>query len=97
MNEPMEPQFMAPPDPRKQFSEWAPTVEALKARSGEWAIILDGDDDGMEAERLASRIRNRRGVWGGETWEVTVRKVGPRGNRGYRVYARHVEPSGGGE
>jgi hypothetical protein len=89
----MTPEFMDPPAPGQPDSEWQPTVDILKQRTGRWAVIFeDKDDDGSAAAHLSGRIRRRRGVWAGEEWEVTVRKVGPLGIHGYRVFARHLSP-----
>lgn len=88
--QPMEPQFMDPPPVCPGFEEWLPTVEALKANTGKWALIFDTDWDDTAAQTLANRIRARRNVWAGEEWEVTTRSVGPQQKRRSHVYARHI-------
>ncbi|MFC3985492.1 hypothetical protein [Streptosporangium jomthongense] len=89
---PMEPVFQDPPPVRQRGDEWQPTVDALIRRTGQWALIMDAPADQAGAGVLSGRIRERRGVWAGEHWEVATRTVRSGPEKRTHVYARHLIP-----
>lgn len=99
---PMEPVFQDPPPAYYQGAEWQPTVDALIASTGRWALIHVGPYMDEEAERLIGRIRTARGVWSGHTWEAVLRTIGgtrtveQRRAARTHVYARHLAAGGEG-
>ncbi len=94
---PAEVTFIEPPSLHRDADEWLPVVEALKANSGQWALIYDSEWDDSAAQTLANRVRGRRSVWAGEEWEVTTRTVGQRAEARSQVYARHISKETDGE
>lgn len=79
-----EPIFRDPPStPRARgVSKWHRTVQSLKARPAEWALIATRPSD-QSARNMASNIRRGFGVWAPiGAYEATARGCG--------VYARFI-------
>lgn len=91
---PMTPKFEDPPPPRGRVSstEWKPVVDALRAKTGEWALIGESNDD-QPIQVLASQIRDGRGAWAGQPWQVATRKAGSGRETTYRIWVRHLDPA----
>lgn len=86
---PMEPVFMDPPPVfHADDNKWQPTIDALKAQPGKWAVICEGSHS--TTGNLASRVKARRGIWAAGQWEVTTRRVPDSRPETIRVFARYM-------
>ncbi len=87
---PMTPVFMDPPAKFGSANDaaWLPTMDALKERPGEWAVICEATYS--TTGNLAARIKARRGVWAEGRFEVTTRKVPDSRPEIVRVFARYM-------
>lgn len=74
-------------------SRYQPIADALRARPGQWAVVLDGKSPGS-AGGFAYRIRNGVGPFA-PAKHFDAKVVGPAGGSSSKVYARYVGEQGG--